>query len=72
MGEDPRSSSSSMSSTQSRPKLRAEKDLSSAAGDASEGNIAAPRLGSIDELDEKTLREMHEKVTQTLASKGSS
>ena len=61
----------SMSSTQWRPRLRAEKDLSSAAGDISEGSIAAPRLGSIDELDKEALREMHEKVSQALAGKGS-
>ena len=36
--EDPGSSSSSMSSTQWRPRLRAEKDLSSVAGDTSVGS----------------------------------
>ena len=47
--------SSSMSSTQWRPRLRAEKDMSSVAGDTSEGSTAAPRLGTIEELDEEAL-----------------
>ena len=47
-----------MSSTQWRPRHRAEKDMSSVAGDASDGSIAVPRLGSIEELDEEALREL--------------
>ena len=49
--------SSSTSSTQWRPNLRAERDVSSVAGDISEGSAASPRLGSIDELDEEALRD---------------
>ena len=60
--EDPGSSSSSMSLTQWRPRLRAEKDLSSVAGDTSEGSAAVPRLGSIEELEE-ALRELRVKAT---------
>ena len=59
-----------MSSTQWRPRLRAEKDLSSVAGDIFEGSTAAPRLGGIEELDEESLRKVREEVTQALARKG--
>ena len=41
--------------------------MSNIAGDTSEGSTSAPRLGSIDELDEETLKEMRERVTQALA-----
>ena len=41
--------SSSQSSTQWRPRLRPNSDLSSVAGDASEGSAAPQRLGSIEE-----------------------
>ena len=51
------------------PKLRVDKDISSIAG---EGITSAPRLRSIDELDEEALKEMHERVTQALFRKGSS
>ena len=52
---DQGSSSSIVSSTQWRPSLRAEKDMSSVAGNTSEGSIAVPRLGSIEELDKEAL-----------------
>ena len=52
-----------------RPKPRADRDMSSVAGDTSEGSTSAPRLGSIDELDEEALKEMRDRVTQTLARK---
>ena len=39
------------------------KDMSSVAGDTSEGSTAVPRLGSIEELDEEVLRELHEMQT---------
>ena len=55
-----------MSSTQWRPRLGSEKDLSSVVGDTSEGSTAVPRLGSIEELDEETLRELRAKVSQAL------
>ena len=51
--EDPATCASSMSSTQRRPKLRADRDMSSVAGDTSEGSASVPRLESIDELDEE-------------------
>ena len=60
-----------MSSTQWRPRLRAQKDWSSAAGDAYEGSTTAPRLGSVEELDESAERKVLE-VSQALARKGSS
>ena len=55
--EDPAKGPLSVPSMQWRPKLRAERerDMSSVAGDTSEGNTSAPRLECIDELDEKTL-----------------
>ena len=48
---------SSMCSTQWRPRLRAEKDMSSVAGDASERSAATPRLGSTAERDGEALKE---------------
>ena len=66
---------SSMSSKQWRPKLRADRDTSSVAGDTSEGSTSVPRLECIDEFvqfDAEALREMQERVTQALARKGSS
>ena len=73
--EDPATCTSSVSSTQWRPKLRADRDMLNIAGDTSEGSTSVPRLECIDELaqlDEEVLREMQERVTPALARKGSS
>ena len=64
-----------MSSTRWRPRLRAERDTSSIAGDTSEGSTAGPRLGPIDEislLDEEALRTFQERVNQALERRGGS
>ena len=68
---DPGSSSSSVSSTQWQPRLRAEKDLSTVAGDTSDSSTAIPRLGSIEELAE-ALRDLRVQATQALDRLGSS
>ena len=68
-------SASSSSSTHWRPKLRADKDISSNAGDTSESSTTGPRLGCIDELsslDEEALRTIQERVNQGLERKGGS
>ena len=61
-----------MSSMQWQPKLRTGRDVSSVAGDTSEGSTSVPRLECVDELDEEALRDTRERVTQALARKGSS
>ena len=66
--ENPTKGPLSAPSMQWRPKLRADRDISSVAGDAFEGSTSAP---STDEVDDEALREMHKQVTQTLARKGS-
>ena len=71
-GEDPAKGPLSVLSMQWRPKLCADRDMSSVAGDTSEGSTSAPRLECIDELDKDALKEVRERVTQALARKGSS
>ena len=69
------SASQGMPSTKWRPRLRAERDMSSITGDTSESSTAGPRLGSIDEisfLDEEALRTLQERGNQALASTGDS
>ena len=58
-----------------RPQLHAGRGQSSIAGDTFGGGAAGPMLRSIDEIlqvDEDSLREIQERVNQTLSNRGGS